>query len=1319
MFPRRLFPNLLATLLVTNTVTALPKETSLLTGKPIGDLAVAGRLSVDLHARFMLSREYGTERALNWFNCGYSGGGAGGSTVGGNFGDFGMQVPFEQRTHSYPLAVSTQGVPAVRFDGSDFLLGNVAIEPAILKSRRLAIEVWFRSSEGGSGGQTLLGWQSTDGTDTSAPLILPATLPAASGWRHLVLNIDNGRETWWLDGKKWGTRPSSLLPQTNHRLVLGGASSRQPSFAGDLAAFRLHDQMMAEDEILHNFKGGVMLGTDLKHWWRTEPDQWWILDTPHFRHAVDRAEMSKWSVEKKKAFDARLGEMVELAELCYHVYSERLAMRSSVVSFRPEDRGDGIKYRTPIQPATGSWMGWDGRFGWGCQDSGFINPHELVHGCQAMTGQMAGQFWEAHANFPQTYLGIYQTIPVISYEIPCFPANGRSFYHDRGFFEHLAQTPAYGPMFVAKLWYDGPTAENKHPLPWQSFEALNPYPDRTLGREITRTAMRNVTWDYTTFRPFKSGVGYQDGMPTAHNVYRQFAEQHYGKPHQAWWRGRTLLEAIPHEPTWWRVPKAQAPQQLGYNICPLAFKPGSITAELQGYVSAERGGDWHAGFVGVKPDGSPVYGEIFRVGQTASFQAGPELAELYLVVAATPTKILDFPMTSDFRSFEQEPFPWKVRLSGCSPRDVLWSEPPGEEGTRHPHGGGFVARTATVEATAWVGPDARVLGTSQVLGQARIEGRAVILDSIVRDHAVVSNRALVMGRSTISGRARVRDTAVVKESTTITDDARVLEHAVMLSRGVAGGLVTVKGLSSIYGGNQAGTALLDGSYAKANHIRQGKWFTWSWNFGQNPGEEDRDFGGLYADYTFDKPHAWMARDDHGVTWGYLVNSPGVVSRQDSLAEGTQDWALALDGRSQFVELPKDVADFHQATYTVTFAWDGRNERARVFEFSHPDGGLMALTPSVNGKMIITIQHDGKTETLTAPAVEPSQWTTVRVVLAAPRAILQVNGRTVDQATHFTLRPEHLGATRCYLGRGSTGDFFGGAIGRFTVHLAALVEQEPPSPNPAGFELAPTFVAPNVVAMVALRGEDPLGGVEYFFEEESGLWNSGWTAERVIRLEGRDVTQKWLYRVRMRDRNGNETGWSAPVRSGGPPANSSVHRVGPGTHAVIEAEAYHRVTHPADGNTTWKVETHGEGFVGACFVAVPDTGRRNDPFSVHAERLDYQLRFEKTGRHVLWVRASGNNDGGQFIHAGLGGVVGDWGLKVRTGYGRYTWTRLPDFKIAQPGDHLLSLWMCEDGAMIDRLIVTADLNFEPDPKSKEADGLMTGPGPAATRATLAP
>ncbi|MCX7009386.1 MAG: hypothetical protein NTY53_19440, partial [Kiritimatiellaeota bacterium] len=56
---------------------ALEKVTSLVTGKPLGELAVAGRLAVDLHAEFMVSRTLEKATVLNSYNCGYSGGGRG------------------------------------------------------------------------------------------------------------------------------------------------------------------------------------------------------------------------------------------------------------------------------------------------------------------------------------------------------------------------------------------------------------------------------------------------------------------------------------------------------------------------------------------------------------------------------------------------------------------------------------------------------------------------------------------------------------------------------------------------------------------------------------------------------------------------------------------------------------------------------------------------------------------------------------------------------------------------------------------------------------------------------------------------------------------------------------------------------------------------------------------------------------------------------------------------------------------------------------------------------------------------------------------
>ncbi len=1024
------------------TAAALEKELSLVTRQAIGELAVAGRLSIDLHAEFMVSRTYEKNTVLNWYNCGYSGGGRA-TTVGGDFGDFGLQVPYSQRDAKYPHAVTLDKVRAVRFDGGDFMKGNFEVEKKIAGAQNMALEVWLRA-QNPSQNVVILGWQSRDGRETSAPVKYPERFKGSDRWRHIVVNCTPEREDWYLDGVRVCSAKRNLIIRVGHIMVLGGASVDKPSFKGDLAAVRLHDQAMTEEQITHNFQGGVMLGTEMHSWWCSEPDKWYTVESEHFRHCVDKEQMKGWSEQQLKEFKDRLPGMFNLAELVYHTYSERLAIRSAIVSRRPEMRGDGIKYKIPIQPADGSWMGVNDDFGWACQEAGFINPHELVHGWDAMTGGMAGNFWEAHANWPQTYDGIYQTMPpgCVSVVCSCCPANGRDYYHDRLMFEHLAQTPEYGPMFIAKLWYDGPTETNQSPYPWVAFGQINPYPERSLANEYTRMAMRNVTWDYVTYQGAADGkgnTGYgNDGVVSVQNLYANDAQASKAAILRY---ARVILEKIPYDPEWWRVPKELAPQQLGWNICPLKFKPGRVSALLSGYVNPARGSDWRAAFVGVDGKGKPVYGEVFGPGKTRSFEAKVDLAELYLVVCGTPANILGIDMCGDFRAFDQEQFPYKVKLKGCEPLAVLAPERPNVTGAPHANGGGFVAVTAKVDASAYVGPNAQVLGNSVITGQARIEDRAVVNNASVADHAVVSGYAFVGDDSTVVENARIRDYAVVSGHTTVKGNARILEHAAVSTQKTCTGNVTVKGVASVYGGNQSGTAMIDGFYAKGNEITNGEWFTWSWGQGKNPGEVDEDFGGLYADYDFERQHPWMAVDAFGATWGYLVNGP----KFDVVAERQQHRVLILDGRSQFVELPKDIADLRNCTYTAELKWSG-GEGARIFEFANPGGDALWLSPSENGRLVFALRHGGTVEEVSAPAIPEGVWTTVRVTVDGRQARLYVNGKPVSENDSLTLSPESVRATECYLGRGIRGGYFRGMIGRFTVHCVALGDSEKQKPN---------------------------------------------------------------------------------------------------------------------------------------------------------------------------------------------------------------------------------------------------------------------------------
>lgn len=1461
----------------------VPLEVSLVTGKPLGRLAVAGRLAIDLHTEFMMSRTYDTDTVLNWYNCGYSGGGGEGGTVtevGGNFGDFGFQVPPADRVKRYPKAVRIGDVPAASFDGDDFLKGNFPIEPAILDAGRMTIEIWLRS-ENAKPGQVILGWQSPDGRATSGPLALPKEFRGSPDWRHLVVTRSPEGETWLLDGTRVTPTTKATEIAAGHVPVLGGATAARNSFVGELAAVRLHDDVLSPEEIAHNLAGGPMLGTEMHDWWRTEDDQWWSENSQHFRHAIDRKEMDAWTEKQRKEFDERKPRMFKLAELAYHCYSERLALRTSVVSRRRADRGDGIKYRTPIQPtAGGNYMGVDDRFGWSCQFPGFINPHELVHGWDVQTGNMAGNYWESHANFPQTYLGIYQTIPLLTMESSGFPCMGRTYYHDRLMFEHLAQTPDYGPMFIAKLWYDGPTRRSDAPYPWHTFQRINPFPDRTLADEYTRMAMRNITVDFQTFAEAAEGPGNtpfgNDGLVSPVNRYKKIFDDHMNNPERTLRRwARVLLRPIAHDPGWWRVPKEQAPQQLGWNICPLSCSPGEVTATLAGYGDAARGADWRAGFVGVAADGSPVYGDIFRPGTTARFHVSEGMKELSLVVCGTPTKILEIPMTGDFRSFEQRQFPYKVKLTGCEPIDVLVADAPTEPGAPHANGGGFVAQTAKVDATAYVGPKARVLGKAEVRGNARIEDQAVVRDAIVQDEAVVSGHALVHERATVEDRAKVRDRAVVARRTTVADDARILEHARIATEKTCGGRATVKGLASVYGGSQGGTALLDGFYAKANDITKGAWFTWSWGVGKNPGERDEELGGVAAEYTFDEPHESFAWDSLGTNFGYLAGGatiepqkdrpcdsrfvdetlpalefarqdagdnyvarlfgylrppetgdytfwiagddagefwigkadtddadtlacsftkagpprhftgtpaqrsapikleagrlypvavmheqkthgqhvavawtkPGgekpeivggdvLVTGHDGGAAGVRrrawrgapsiptlmahpdydpllrpklafDGALRLDGVDDFVELPADLADFGDCTYTFEVRWDGGPADARIFECSNAAGDAMALYPARDGKLLFAMRKGSVVETVSAPPLRKNRWTTVQVLVNGSTATLIVDGMKAGENTALTLRPESIAATEFYLGRGRQGGFFGGSIGQFTVHGVALNDTSPPSPNPGMLESAPLFVTPDTLTMTAIAGADPLGNVEYLFEEEGEAWKSDWQKANAVTVGGKDWSQPLRYRVKMRDPLGNETEFSRFLPAEGKPNDLTVFTVSESGPTVIEAEHFTRTV--ADNGAAWGLKTEPTGFVGEGCMQVPDKGANNEPPRLTAPRLDYFLELKKPGRYFVWVRGFGINHQSDSLHLGIDVKI-DWGANVGLGGSTFAWSGPRAFNVEKPGLHTFSIWMREDGAIVDRILFTMDGKYEPDPDLRSPKKELIGPGP---------
>jgi hypothetical protein len=99
-------------------------------------------------------------------------------------------------------------------------------------------------------------------------------------------------------------------------------------------------------------------------------------------------------------------------------------------------------------------------------------------------------------------------------------------------------------------------------------------------------------------------------------------------------------------------------------------------------------------------------------------------------------------------------YPWMVQLAGAMPLGFQPNaQPPVPGGRQHPNGGGWIATNAVVDASAFVGPNARVLGGA-VRGNARIEDHAVVVSGEVRDSAIVSALTIVSANTVIRDQAR-------------------------------------------------------------------------------------------------------------------------------------------------------------------------------------------------------------------------------------------------------------------------------------------------------------------------------------------------------------------------------------------------------------------------------------------------------------------------------------------------------------------------------------------------------------------------------------
>lgn len=164
--------------------------------------------------------------------------------------------------------------------------------------------------------------------------------------------------------------------------------------------------------------------------------------------------------------------------------------------------------------------------------------------------------------------------------------------------------------------------------------------------------------------------------------------------------------------------------------------------------------------------------------------------------------------------------------------------------------------------------------------------------------------------------------------------------------------------------------------------------------------------------------------------------------------------------------------------------------------------------------------------------------------------------------------------------------------------------------------------------------------------------------------------------------------------------------------VIEAENFD--TKVAQGGKDWVfLSTPGGSgtFSGAGYMqALPESGAAiNEPGHLtQSPRLDYCVNFPVAGQWRVWLRGNDIVGGGNSCHVGIDNTdsadqndnrIGNSGGATGWGDAVWKWTRDADVNtriafitVPSAGLHTFNIWMREDSVIVDKILLTTDVNF---------------------------
>lgn len=131
----------------------------------------------------------------------------------------------------------------------------------------------------------------------------------------------------------------------------------------------------------------------------------------------------------------------------------------------------------------------------------------------------------------------------------------------------------------------------------------------------------------------------------------------------------------------------------------------------------------------------------------------------------------------------------------------------------------------------------------------------------------------------------------------------------------------------------------------------------------------------------------------------------------------KDRVLALDGNSEYLQLPTTIANRREMTISLWVRWKGNGNGQRIFDFGNGENQYMYLTANASsGKMRFAIKDNGDEQYLDINKLGTYSWKHIILSISNDSITAYINGELKASASDITLRPSDFCPIFNYVGR---------------------------------------------------------------------------------------------------------------------------------------------------------------------------------------------------------------------------------------------------------------------------------------------------------------